>query len=123
MNAVQIKKTAAPANKSTSFFNKESGQHFFHTQANEPPFFVKTSNHAAIQPKLTIGQPNDNYEKEADATADKVVQRLSEPTSIQTNKQATPITPFVQKKCAHCEEEEKLQMKELEVFHFTVSLE
>jgi hypothetical protein len=123
MNAVQIKKTATPANKSTSFFNKESGQHFFHTQANEPPFFIKTFNHAAIQPKLTIGQPNDNYEKEADATADKVVQRLSEPTSIQTNKQATPITPFVQKKCAHCEEEEKLQKKELEDFQFTDSLQ
>ena len=78
MNAVLIKSGATSANKSTFFFNKESGQHFFHSHLNERPFFTKTYNQGgSIQPKLTIGQPNDIYEKEADAMADKVVRRLA----------------------------------------------
>lgn len=83
------------------------------------------SNGNGIQTKLTIGQPGDVYEKEADAMADKVVQRLSESKTDVTNKngnsvQAKPIaplstiTPFVQTKCASCEQEEKLQKMEEE---------
>ncbi len=53
---------------------------------------------STIQPKLTIGQPGDKYEQEADATADKVVQRLS-------------IKDTVQAKCNDCEEEDTLQKK------------
>src|SRR4029078_10428883 len=75
---------------------------------------------------------NDPYEKEADAMADKVVQRLSE-NKVQTkpdnnfffNKNrkgliqqkhapVSSITPLVQTKCAACEREEKLQKKEKE---------
>ena len=33
-----------------------------------------------IQAKLTIGQPDDKYEQEADSMADQVVQRLKTPT-------------------------------------------
>lgn len=63
---------------------------------NEPPFFSKTGTPPSfIQPRLTVGQPNDKYEKEADAMADKVVQRMANPS--------------IQAKCAHCEEEEKKQ--------------
>ena len=51
-----------------------------------------------IQPKLTIGQPNDKYEQEADAVADQVMRM---PASE---------IPSVQRKCDKCEEEE-LQMK------------
>ena len=117
MKAVQTRTVAAPAQKNTPFFRKESGQNFFHSSINEQPFFSKTQNHpAGIQTKLAIGQPGDIYEKEADAVADKVVQRLAEPASIQA-KPFSPIgsvTSFVQKKCAHCEEEGKLQKKEEE---------
>ena len=61
-----------------------------------------------------MGSPNDPYEREADSTADKVVQRLAEP-GIQTKPLApVPITPFVQKKCAGCEQEDKLQKKDEE---------
>ena len=38
-------------------------------EKSQKPFFSGLS----IQPKLTIGQPDDQYEREADAMADKVV--------------------------------------------------
>ncbi len=61
-----------------------------------------------IQPKLTINQPNDPYEQEADAMADKVM-RMKQP-GIQLK--PMPISS-VQRKCAHCEDEEKMQRKEM----------
>ncbi len=55
-----------------------------------------------IQPKLTINQPNDVYEQEADVMADRVM-RMEQPFI-----QAKPIPlTQVQRKCAACEEEEK----------------
>ena len=79
------------------------------------PFFFKP---VSVQAKLTVGQPNDKYEQEADAVADKVVQKLSEPNLLQTKstkpvipsiqaKQIMPITHAVQPKCAECEKEEE----------------
>jgi peptidoglycan hydrolase-like protein with peptidoglycan-binding domain len=60
-----------------------------------------------FQPKLTINKPNDVYEQEADAVADKVM-RMERP-GVQLK--PLPIAA-VQRKCAHCEEEEKtLQRK------------
>ncbi len=60
-----------------------------------------TFNGPALHFKLEINQPNDPYEKEADAMADKVIQR-----------QATSGPVGIQRKCAHCEaEEKKLQGK------------
>ncbi|MEP6844390.1 MAG: DUF4157 domain-containing protein [Panacibacter sp.] len=71
-----------------------------------------------IQPKLTINNPNDQYEQEADAVADKVM-RMENP-SIQTKAgnnlyfKPAPITvSALQRKCTHCEEEKKMQRKEL----------
>ena len=92
----------------------------FFTQKGRDGFFSKsitTTNsffsQATIQPKLTIGQPNDKYEVDADAMADKVVQRLSESThqNVSTGLTGTGI----QRKCSSCEEEEKLQKKEEEL--------
>jgi hypothetical protein len=94
---------------------------FFKPQASANGFF----NNGFIQPKLTVGQPNDHYEQEADAMADKVAQRLSEKDTVPENKngklvQTRPvapvasITPLVQTKCAACEQDEKLQKKEEE---------
>lgn len=64
-----------------------------------------------FQPKLTINQPGDAYEQEADAMADRV---MRQPAS----RDASPVTFFkpapvlrVQAKCAECEKEE-LQRKE-----------
>jgi pyrrolidone-carboxylate peptidase len=66
-------------------------------------------NRLFFQPKLTVTAPNDEYEKEADAMADKVM-RMQQPFI-----QPKPLAiTSVQRKCAHCEEEEeKTQRKEM----------
>ena len=76
-----------------------------HVQLNQ-----SSKNAIFFQPKLSINAPNDIYEQEADAVAEKVIQ--SKPV-IQADTFFKPaiISP-VQRKCAHCEEEEKLQRKE-----------
>ncbi|PSL43056.1 outer membrane protein OmpA-like peptidoglycan-associated protein [Chitinophaga niastensis] len=60
----------------------------FHTQA---------SNGWMIMPKLSVGAPDDPLEQEADNMADKVMRM--------------PDTSFLQRKCAHCEEEDKVRLK------------
>ncbi|MEO8962988.1 MAG: DUF4157 domain-containing protein [Ginsengibacter sp.] len=65
-----------------------------------------------VQPKLTINQPNDIYEREADAVAEKVMRMPANETKPAFFKPISlPITP-IQRKCAACEDEEKLQRKE-----------
>lgn len=65
-----------------------------------------------IQPKLQVNQPGDRFEQEADAMADSVMRM---PDAHQ--QQAAPNNPVtgiigrsVQRKCAHCEEEEKKKL-------------
>ena len=67
-------------------------------------------NHLGIQTKLTIGQPGDKYEQEADTMAEKVVQRLA--INSAAGAEAHSGTPAVQAKCAECAAEEKQQGKE-----------
>jgi outer membrane protein OmpA-like peptidoglycan-associated protein len=55
-----------------------------------------------LQRKLSVGAPDDPLEHEADSMADTVM-RMAEPN-------------FIQRKCAHCEEEEKAQRKPLSSF-------
>jgi hypothetical protein len=82
-----------------------------------------------IQPKLTIGAPNDRYEQEADRVAAQVMsmapsippglQRHAEEDELQTKPLAATITPLVQgkeekkdplqAKCEACGEEEQVQ--------------
>jgi hypothetical protein len=76
-------------------------------------------NSPGIQAKLTVGKPDDKYEKEADAMADKVVQRLSVPDisaneipGILAKPLAVGITPLLHRKCTHCEGEQKTQGEE-----------
>lgn len=88
---------------------------------------------APVQPKLTIGQPNDQYEQEADHVAKQVMsmappatpniqqQSEEEQEEIQTKPLVETITPLVQRqeileenkpiqaKCEKCEEEEHIQ--------------
>lgn len=60
-----------------------------------------------IQTKLSVNEPGDTHEQEADAMADKVM-RISD-----INDKAFFSPPLVvQRKCAACEDEEKLQRKE-----------
>jgi hypothetical protein len=112
MQTVETKTSSTASNqiqkKQQSFFNKK-GEGSFFSKSNEiaQPFFSPNT----IQPKLTIGQPKDKYEVEADAMADKVVQRLS------TNNESVRHIGYhgntaIQTKCDSCEEQEKLQKKE-----------
>jgi hypothetical protein len=65
-----------------------------------------------FQPKLSINQPGDVYEQEADAVADKVM-RMTDDNTVQT-KFFKPAVTTMQRKCSHCEEEEnKINRKEI----------
>lgn len=76
------------------------------------PFFAPAP---IVQKKMDIGAADDAYESEADAMADKVMQMQGEHTHSFKNG-----GPLVQRKCAKCEEEEKLRMKPIggEISHF-----
>ena len=65
-------------------------------------YLTKNSNsNIIVQPCLAIGAVDDMYEQEADAVADKVM-RMPKPS--------------LQRKCAHCEEEERIMKKPLTPF-------
>ena len=122
--------------KKESFFSKErEGSFFSKTNKANSSFFSP----AIIQPKLTIGQPNDKYEVEADTMADAIVGRSSAKpdiqnkniSNIQRESLATPLEdeklgtaeqrmeedklvqekPQVQTKCSECGNEEELPKK------------
>ncbi|WP_207632942.1 eCIS core domain-containing protein [Foetidibacter luteolus] len=66
--------------------------------------------HPLIQPKLTVNKPGDSYEQEADTMADHVMRM---PAGAAPQPLFKPSLSAVQRKCAHCEEEEKkMQRKE-----------
>ncbi|ELR72090.1 hypothetical protein C900_01832 [Fulvivirga imtechensis AK7] len=69
---------------------------------------LATTRENFIQRRLEIGQPDDKYEKEADAVADRVMRM---PSSRSFQMTSGTQSPGIQMKCAKCEEEEKLQMK------------
>ena len=78
--------------KEAPFFSKE----------NKSPFF--NSHGGPVQTKLTVGQPNDKYEKEADSMADAVVNNTSSKPDIQ-NKE---ISSIQRESLATPQEDEKL---------------
>jgi hypothetical protein len=118
MKSASKKSPAKPAKDRSSFFQKKNDTGFFNEQANHPSFFGKAN---GVQAKLTVGQPNDKYEKEADHTADKVLQQLNAPpgnseNNTVQNKLAVPgISPLVQEKCKDCEEKDKQEKDEKSV--------
>ncbi len=83
-------------NNSNSLFSQ--GQQAFFSPKS--PFFSPT-----IQTKLEVGSPNDKYEQEADAVADSIMRKVENPFVSYSS-------PIIQRKCAACEEEEKIQRKE-----------
>ncbi|MDH7460660.1 DUF4157 domain-containing protein [Chitinophagaceae bacterium 26-R-25] len=137
MKTAEAKPAAKQAAKSSQPFFNKAGQGFFANEsANDSQSFFSSQKNSllgtrngAIQTKTTIGEPNDKYEHEADAMADKVVQRLTQNKTNEKLKNGTvnqpkPFTPVtiasapaqnVQAKCASCEQEEKLQKKEEEI--------
>ena len=87
---MELDKVASSKINSSSQKDRSSFFSFGKDEISYPPFF---------QPKLTINQPNDPFEQEADAMADKVMRMTA---------------PVIQTKCSGCEEEEekKVQLKE-----------
>ncbi len=71
-----------------------------------------------FQPKLTINQPNDSFEHEADAMADKVMRMTEGPANQDAFFKPAwlkPVTNVAQRKCQACEEEEQhVHRKEIE---------
>ncbi|GAA4400498.1 hypothetical protein GCM10023187_13760 [Nibrella viscosa] len=76
----------------------------------------------AVQAKLSLSQPGDEFEREADATADQVMRMPSPlpkapPAGDPTDPPTSGSIPGIMPKCAACEEEEKekpeIQAKEL----------
>ena len=75
---------------------KERKEPSFFARESKTPFF-NVANQTTVQTKLTVGQPGDKYEKEADHMADAVVNNSSKPaiqnkeiSSIQRESLATP---------------------------------
>jgi hypothetical protein len=118
MKTTDTKTSAAqPAKKTAPFFKKGAGQGFF--KPAQP----------VVQTKLTIGEPGDVYEKEADQMADQVVKKkpaegagagtgLSSEMGMAKHIRRKPIfeskndpAEGLQRKCASCEKEEGLQRK------------
>ena len=64
-----------------------------------------------VQAKLSVNQPGDEHEQEADAMADKVMRM---PDTINGQAFFSPSPNFLQRKCDHCEEEEKKQIQKKE---------
>ena len=62
-----------------------------------------------VQRSLAIGEINDPFEHEAEAVADRVMQKPLPQMSA-------GMGGAIQRKCAHCQEEEKAQMKPLSPF-------
>ena len=60
-------------------------------------------NKALLQPKLTVNEPGDAYEREADRVADQVMRMPDPDLSIAS------APPRLSRKCAACEEEERAQ--------------
>ena len=86
---------------SRPFFNKNGeGSFFSQSKETEQPFFSPET----VQPKLTIGQPNDPYEQESDAMADRVVGQIESSKSH----------PVIQAKYKGHKQDNKLQKKEEE---------
>lgn len=83
------------------------------------PLFLQrsaaNSKERSIQTKLTVSDPQDSYEQEADRLAGQVMSK--DPAEIQTQPLVEKITPFVQRrsrldnktKCETCEPEETVQ--------------
>lgn len=81
----------AVQHKNQPFFTKN--------QVQKKPFFTTEK----PQAKLTVGQPGDKYEQEADSVADHVVNRLAQPQAD---------APVIQAQCP-CEDENVQRMPDL----------
>ncbi|HZX74463.1 MAG TPA: DUF4157 domain-containing protein, partial [Cyclobacteriaceae bacterium] len=94
--------TLSEKTKTTS----KAASHLLIQKGNSGAHDVSNTSTPFIQPKLTIGAPDDVYEKEADAMSDKVMRmQIPEPINFSSTEDN------IKRKCDHCEEEEKQLLK------------
>jgi uncharacterized protein DUF4157/putative RNase toxin 16 of polymorphic toxin system len=84
---------------------------FQQTVGNQAVLRMLSRSAPAIQTKLTINQPGDVYEQEADRVAETVM-RMPDPVAASKVISVQGKAANLHRKCAECEEEEKLQGKE-----------
>lgn len=135
--ATATKVTASKSNPPSSSMGKV-GNHSISSSYEQILHLQRTIGNAAIQrlyetgrlqAKLTIGQPNDKYEQEADRVADQIMSmpasqirtkpalaeescsQAGDEESVQAKPLEVTITPFVQREVVAKEEEESLQTK------------
>src|SRR2546423_1003791 len=108
MHAAEPKSTATNAiqKKQQPFFNKSEGSLFQGSLGEHETFFApqkvhQNTNTHSVQTKLKVGSANDAYEKEADAMADTVMQKLmdSSPVHAERTIHNTSAAPPLQTKC------------------------
>lgn len=111
MKSQSYHKASTGSTNKTPFFTKGSTNVF-----NNSFFSPQKDSSALIQTKLNVNQPNDPYEREADAVADKVAPLMSDPfsNSSYTGSFFTAGSNSLQRKCITCEQEEKLQKKNMD---------
>lgn len=88
--------------------------HLHSTYGNQAVLRMLSRTPPVTQTKLTVNQPGDQYEQEADRVADHVM-RMTAPPAIQRKCSSCAEEDELQRKCAECEEQEKktrLQRKE-----------
>ncbi|MDZ7962270.1 MAG: DUF4157 domain-containing protein [Aulosira sp. DedQUE10] len=73
--------------------SKENHESFFKKEGSHESHFFASTKGNSIQTKLTIGKPNDSFEREADTVADAVVNH----SSSDRNSQNTPSQAIVQR--------------------------
>jgi hypothetical protein len=98
----------APRSGAAQLRRKVAGLH--RTVGNQAVLRMLSRPTPAIQTKLTVNQPGDQYEQEADRVAEQVMRM---PASAATPNLHSPLREEIglQRKCAECHKEEKLQRK------------
>ena len=116
-------KTTDTKTTTTQLHQNQEQQPFFKREAKgvfdqqgifqQPHFFDQPNSYSAttVQPKLTIGQPNDKYEQEADATAEKVTQKIDNQYEGIPTKEELALDNKIQSKGNQTAEEENIQQK------------
>lgn len=80
--------------------------HFQKTYGNQAVLRTLSHPAPAVQTKLQVNQPGDEFEQEADHVADQVM-RMASPPAVQRRCSSCEQENQLQRKCAHCEEEEE----------------
>ncbi len=101
----QPNKEAHSGTKSKPFFAQQAENSFFAESPQGTPFF------SGIQTKLTVGQPGDQYEQEADAMAEHVMRMPLQAEHVPMISRLHTGNPL-QRMCSDCEEEMQVQRVE-----------